>query len=68
MGEGLIRATVATAKRIDHIILVQQPDTTKVVMQCQRCGIAWTHDLPSSIPSLVQSVKKFEKAHKNCKQ
>lgn len=66
MGEGLIRATVAAAKRTEHVIIVRQPDHAKIVLQCQGCGLAKTLHLPVSIPALTKFTKGMEKEHINC--
>jgi hypothetical protein len=66
MGEGMIRAAVATAKRTEHVILVKQPDIHKVVVRCTLCGGEKHHQLPSEIPALTKFIKKVEKEHKGC--
>jgi hypothetical protein len=69
MGEGLQRAVAATTiSRSKHTRLVHQPDPQKIVVQCDACGIAQSYDLPSEIPAMTAWLKKFDKAHKDCKQ
>jgi hypothetical protein len=66
MGEGMIRAVVATAKRTEHVILVKQPDFHKVVVRCTVCGGEKHLQLPSAIPPLTKFIKKMEKEHAVC--
>lgn len=67
MAEGLQRAVAAAAiSRSKHTKLVRQPDPQKVVVQCDACGIAQSHELPSDIPGLTKWLKKFDRAHSTC--
>jgi predicted RNA-binding Zn-ribbon protein involved in translation (DUF1610 family) len=66
MGEGLIRAVVATAKRTEHVVLMKQPDVHKIVVRCTICGGERHLRLPSEIPALTAFIKKMEKEHTDC--
>lgn len=66
MGEGLVRATVAAAKKSDHIVIVKQPDPKVVILECTRCGVRGNIDLPLDIPKFTQAVKRMEKEHLEC--
>jgi hypothetical protein len=65
MGKGMVRAVAATVNRV-NVVLVRQPDDSKIVVQCRACGITQTCDLPSGVTVLVAWLKKVEKAHSTC--
>jgi hypothetical protein len=66
MGKGLVRATYHAVAKGDHIILVDQPDHRKVVVQCRICGEAKSQELPVGLKELGAFLSKTEIEHSEC--
>lgn len=66
MGNGMVRAVVAATKKGDHVIVVKQPDSSKVEVECTICHESRALKFPADIPKFSRFLNKMEKDHAKC--